>query len=98
MVSSEGFGGTRGDVYARLQSDFSKEDRELARHLLSRCDELPESPRVRLAVLELSGGSLDLLKHYVQQAEADYRDVLYWAFYGPHQSSEPDQRGQARRL
>ena len=35
--------------------------------------------RVQLAVLKLGGGRIDLVRHYVEQANLDVRDVLYWA-------------------
>lgn len=40
----------------------------------------PEQPeRILLAVLVLSGGDLERLRHFSAAATADYRDVLYWA-------------------
>jgi len=41
-------------------------------------DELA-TPRVMRAVLFLSGGSMALLKHYLDAARADVRQVLTWA-------------------
>ena len=40
-----------------------------------------ESPRVQLAILKLSEGDPEKLRHYVQAAQTDYRDVLAWAEY-----------------
>ena len=37
------------------------------------------TPRVIRAVLYLSGGSIALLKHYVEAARADVRQVITWA-------------------
>jgi hypothetical protein len=37
------------------------------------------TPRVIRAVLYLSGGSIALLKHYVEAAKADVRQVITWA-------------------
>jgi hypothetical protein len=37
------------------------------------------TPRVIRAVLYLSGGSITLLKHYVEAAKEDVRQVLTWA-------------------
>ncbi|HEV2126816.1 MAG TPA: hypothetical protein VGW38_29015 [Chloroflexota bacterium] len=39
--------------------------------------------RVQLAVLALSDGDPQKLRHYIRVAEADWRDVLYWAEYPP---------------
>lgn len=35
--------------------------------------------RVQAACLKLSEGNIEKLKHFVQQAKLDFRDVLYWA-------------------
>ena len=40
-----------------------------------------ESARVQLAILKLSEGDPEKLRHYVQAARTDYRDVLAWAEY-----------------
>jgi len=37
------------------------------------------TPRVIRAVLYLSGGSITLLKHYVEAAKDDVRQVITWA-------------------
>lgn len=37
------------------------------------------TPRVMRAVLYLSGGSIALLKHYIDAAKADVRQVITWA-------------------
>ncbi len=39
----------------------------------------PERDRVRRAIVSLSGGDLDRLRHFVARAKTDYRDVLFWA-------------------
>jgi hypothetical protein len=41
----------------------------------------PEAGRVAWDILELSKGSLENVGRYVQAAQTDYRDVLYWAEY-----------------
>lgn len=38
-----------------------------------------EPDRVCRAIVSLSGGDLDRLRHFVAAAKADYRDVLFWA-------------------
>ena len=35
--------------------------------------------RVQMAILKLSKGNLHDVRHYLQQAQDDFRDVLYWA-------------------
>jgi hypothetical protein len=81
MAHPEGFGVTADDVKARLRADFSQRELGAAVAVIARCDRLPESLRVQLAVLELAKGDLAMLRHYAEQAAIDYRDVLYWAFY-----------------
>jgi hypothetical protein len=39
----------------------------------------PEAPRVVWDILELSNGDVGSARTYVQAAQADYRNVLYWA-------------------
>jgi hypothetical protein len=42
-----------------------------------------EPERVHRAILELSWGDIGLLRHHVDAAERDHRDVLPWAEYPP---------------
>jgi hypothetical protein len=44
-----------------------------------------ETVRVRLAILKLSGSSLDKIIEFTDSAKQDYRDILSWAEY-PRQS------------
>jgi hypothetical protein len=46
-----------------------------------------DSERVRLAILTLSGGDMERLRHFTQAAIKDFRDVLHWAENPP----EPDE-------
>lgn len=49
--------------------------------LLPSEDELPLHPpidRVWRAIVRLSAGDIDLLRHYADGAKKDWRDVLYW--------------------
>jgi hypothetical protein len=43
-----------------------------------------EAGRVAWDILELSKGSVESVRRYLQAAQADYRDVLYWAEYYDH--------------
>jgi hypothetical protein len=81
VAHPEGFGVKADDVQARLRADFSEHELEAAEAVLARCGQIRESLRVQFAVLELAKGDLAKLRHYAGQAAADYRDVLYWAFY-----------------
>jgi hypothetical protein len=41
----------------------------------------PDNPRVRLAILKLADGDLQLLAEHTEAATQDRRDVLAWAEY-----------------
>jgi hypothetical protein len=47
-----------------------------------------EPERVRRAVLTLADGDIGRLRHFIDVAQQDYRDVLYWAEY-PREPLEP---------
>jgi hypothetical protein len=72
------------EVEAQLATTFPADLADQARGILgpSRDD------RVRRAILTLSKGDLERLRHFAKSAEADYRDVLYWA-ETPRQPDEP---------
>lgn len=55
-----------------------------------------EPDRVRRAILKLSGGDMAKLRHNVDRAKSDYRDVLYFAEYPPD-PSEPGTYDELRR-
>ncbi len=70
---------------------FSEKQAEAARILVSECGNgLPFCQdmdeygleRIRFAVLKLSGGNIDTLRHWVQVAKIDWRDVLMAAGFG----------------
>ena len=52
--------------------------------------------RVQLAVLKLSQGDLGKLRHYVEVARTDYRDVLFWA-ETPEQAKAAGERIRQRQ-
>ena len=54
-----------------------------------------EVDRVRRAILTLSRGEVERVRHNVEVAQRDYRDVLYWAEYPPD-PSEPKSYGEMR--
>ena len=41
----------------------------------------PEPDRMRRCILHLAGGALDKVRPFVEAANTDYRDVIYWAEY-----------------
>jgi hypothetical protein len=66
-------------VEARLSLLFPGTRATAARDVLR-----PEqSERVLVAVLTLSQGDLDRLQYFSDAADADWRDVLYWAENSP---------------
>ncbi len=68
-------------VVAAVAHSFSATARAEALAILSTygvgSDE-PEGTRVRMAVIHLSGGNLDRLLYFTDQAKQEYRDVLAW--------------------
>jgi hypothetical protein len=65
-------------VTTRISRDFGGVAARTAGELLASYSDV-EQERVHLAILDLSGGELDALRHYVERAQADFRDVLFWA-------------------
>jgi len=61
-----------------LKKEFSLQDQESAIKVIEAYDGL-EGDRVREAIARLASGSLDGLCHFLDAANRDYRDVLYWS-------------------
>lgn len=58
-----------------------------------------EVARVRLAIVALSEGNEEKLRHLVQVAKTDYRDILAWAQIGPLSAEEGEAlQAEARRI
>jgi hypothetical protein len=69
-------------VLAAVARCFSDAERNRALEILDTYGLEPhegETERVQLAVLNLCGGDLGRLKHFVEAAKTDYRDVLFWS-------------------
>jgi hypothetical protein len=64
----------------RVSKEFSEPDAATVVELL-RSYSGPEPARVVWDILELSKGKLEGVRKYLQAAQTDYRDVLYWAEY-----------------
>jgi hypothetical protein len=87
------------DLASLVESAFGK-DADAALAALLTLGERPEDrepDRVRRAVLMLSQGDLGRLRHFVDRAHQDYRDVLMWAEYPPPSSDEPLSYADLRR-
>lgn len=71
------------DVEMRVIADFALEERNEALSILQQLDdELGDGQcRVLRCVLFLASGELARLAHYAERAQADWRDVIYWAEY-----------------
>ena len=67
-------------ILERVSQEFQDSDRDAVAQLLESYVG-PESDRVRWDMLELSKGDVDKVREYIQAAQTDYRDVLYWAEY-----------------
>jgi hypothetical protein len=68
-------------VTARIERDFTEEEGHTVAKLLETLD-IPEADRLSLAILDISEGKLNLVRHHVEVAKMDYRDVLLWAEQG----------------
>ena len=78
---------TREDVVAAVGQYFPHHDAATVLALLDRYGTRrsePERERVQLAILKLSGSDIEKLRHDLDVARQDYRDVLYWAEYPDH--------------
>jgi|ERR1043166_2851879 hypothetical protein len=64
----------------RIAKEFPVSDQPVVIELLSSYSG-PEGSRIAWDVLQLSKGALESVRHFVQAAQRDYRDVLYWAEY-----------------
>ena len=64
----------------RVANEFSASDQVLVIESLSGYSG-PEAERVAWDILKLSKGNLESVRRYLQVAQTDYRDVLYWAEY-----------------
>jgi hypothetical protein len=90
------------NVLDQVQRDFSQEDRGEVLKVLSSYgteDYEREEERVLLAVLNLSNGSREAVRDYVDRAKKDYRDILFWSEY-PEESrlDTPEKRAEFRKL
>jgi hypothetical protein len=81
-VTSDGGGSVNlaKDILDRARSDFAGGDHEETIKLLQAYSG-PETDRVQRCVLYLSGGEPEKLKHFLQTAQSDYRDVILFAEY-----------------
>ena len=74
----------------RISWEFQDSDRDAVLQLLESYVGR-ESDRVRWDILELSKGNVGRVREYIQVAQTDYRDVLYWAEY---YEDDPTLRGR----
>jgi len=56
-----------------------------------------ERERVQLAIVQLSNGAEERLRHLVKVAKTDYRDILSWQATGPLTSEEGKKVQEAAR-
>ena len=77
------------NVEKQLARDFPREDQDELLRLLdsirlpSTASNARDRVRVQRDVLRLSQGNVEKLRHNVEAAKHDYRDVIYWAEYPP---------------
>jgi hypothetical protein len=91
---------TAEDVRRAVAASFPEAERPVVRAALRGYKFGREAARVRLAILALADGNLAEVERLVAAANADYRDVLYWAEY-PEESgtgTKPQMAARYRRL
>lgn len=69
------------DIEQRIEADFGPGAANGILPLLSPLLETPGGERIARCVLILAKGDIARLRHFLLQAQADYRDVIYWAEY-----------------
>ena len=69
------------DIVARIEREFGAGARAGIELVLQPMLESGDAWRVVRCVLVLAAGDIARLRHYVEQATRDYRDVIYWAEY-----------------
>jgi hypothetical protein len=67
-------------ILERVSREFKDSDRDAVVRLLESYAG-PETDRVRWDILELSKGGVGRVREYINAAQTDYRDILYWAEY-----------------
>jgi len=70
---------TRAHVLAAVERYFPDKGATGVLKLLDQYEDGTGRERVQVAVLQLSDGDLDKLRHYVEAARQDFRDVLLWS-------------------
>ena len=83
-------------VNARIRSEYSVAEEAMALSELARYkgDSQPEQARIHHAILTLAAGDLNQLRHFVDRALIDFRDVIFWA-YNPEEATLTREQAQA---
>lgn len=68
------------DIIRRVRSDFAESDQLAVLEALESYSGA-EPDRVRRCILHLAKGTSEKVVHFVEAANKDYRDVIYWAEY-----------------
>jgi hypothetical protein len=79
------------EVQEAILALFDRSDRVEARSLLPKVEDFAADvpvTRVLKAVISLSDGDLDKLRHFSAAARLDWRDVVHWA-EDPREQGEP---------
>lgn len=69
------------NVTQKIQTDFPQAEWENVAKILMDYAHENERERVHLDILELAQGKLQQVQHFVNAANQDYRDILYWGEY-----------------
>ena len=73
-------------VLKRVKKDFKSSERDEVLSILSELKREHVMAKsydnwfnTHMAILHLSKGDLDAVRHYTESAKSDFRDVIYWA-------------------
>jgi hypothetical protein len=70
---------TRAHVLAAVRRYFPDKEAAGILKLLDQYEEGEGRERIQVAILKVSTGDLDRLRHNIEVARKDYRDVLWWS-------------------
>lgn len=78
------------DVVIHINEEFGSLAESAIHFLHNQPEPNHESHRVLRCIVFLAEGKIDLLEKLVDSANADYRDVIFWAEYINHKKANPD--------
>jgi hypothetical protein len=71
------------DIVKKIHSDFGERSSEAIEALHNAIERTgyPETDRIVRCIIFLSEGNIEELNHYIEVADRDERDIMFWAEY-----------------